>query len=99
MKITAKAPAQVCFLEVQLDQTTTDYLWKIIDQAKIENDCYKKNLAGNISQSLELNDYKNFFHKNVCIPCVHEFRKANLGKDPIPNTVIMKRDTPKLEEL
>ena len=93
MKITPKAPTKVCFLEVQLDQLTTDYLWKIIDNAKIKKTDYKKNLAGNISQSLELNDHKNYFYKTVCIPCVNEFRKANLGKDPIPNTVIMERDT------
>ncbi len=49
------------FLQVKLDQEIIDYLWKIIDIAKTKNMNVSNKLAGNISQSLSLDDIDYFF--------------------------------------
>ena len=78
------------YLRVSLDQETIDYLWKIIDIAKSRNINNKRNLIGNISKSLLLEDIDSYFYANVCVPLVKYYREKNsLGSDPVePNTIL-----------
>jgi len=50
-----------------------DRLWEYISKSK-EEDKIHKNLAGNISNSLTLNDTDNWFFDNVLIPIIAEYR-------------------------
>ena len=61
MEVRKISPAVTPFLQIKLDQEVIDYLWKIIDIAKITNEGYKNKLVGNISQSLLLEDIDSFF--------------------------------------
>ena len=61
MEVQNISPPVNGFLQVKLDQSTIDYLWKIIDIAKNENQIVNNKLAGNISQSLALKDIDSFF--------------------------------------
>ena len=63
------------FLQIKLDQLVIDHLWKIIDCAK--NNSFKSKLAGNISQSILLDDHDSFFYKSVCIPLIKYYRENN----------------------
>tara|TARA_B100000965_G_scaffold352521_1_gene327764 strand:+ start:1256 stop:1900 length:645 start_codon:yes stop_codon:yes gene_type:complete len=84
MEVRKISPPVSGFLQVKLDQEIIEYLWKIIDIAQTQNKNHKSKLAGNISQSLLLNDIDNFFYKSVCIPLVKSYRENNLnGVDPI----------------
>ena len=67
-----------------------DYLWKIIDIAKTNNLNNKSKLAGNITQSLLLDDIDSFFYKSVCIPLVKHYRKNNpLRDDPVAKNAML----------
>jgi len=78
------------FLQVKLDNEAIDYLWKVIEIAKTNNKNYKNNLAGNISQSILLDDLDSFFYKSVCIPLVNYYRNNNpIGRDPVAKNTIM----------
>ena len=78
------------FLQVKLDNEVIDYLWNIIDIAKSKNENFKKNLVGNISQSILLEDIDSFFYKSVCIDLVKYYRENNAKKgDPIVRNTIL----------
>ena len=49
MKVQNISPLVNGFLQVKFDQATIDYLWKIIDIAKMENQVANNELAANIS--------------------------------------------------
>ena len=66
-----------------------DYLWKIIDIAKTTNESHKNNLAGNISQSLLLDDLDNFFYKSVCVPLIKFYRDNNSEGDPVSHNTLL----------
>ena len=91
MEVKIISPTVSNFLQVRLDQTTVDYLWKIIDIAKNKNITFKDYLAGNISKSLLLEDLDSFFYKSVCVPLVKCYRENNAlkkGADPVAiNTI------------
>ncbi len=77
------------FLQVKLDIEVIDYLWSVIETANTNNKNYKNNLAGNISQSILLDDLDSFFFKSVCIPLVNYYRINNpIGKDPVAKNTI-----------
>ena len=70
MEVKIVSPPNSNFIQLKLDQHIIDYLWRIIDFAKTNNINYNAKLAGNISQSLLLDDLDSFFYKSVCIPLV-----------------------------
>ena len=90
MEVTKISPPVSGFLKVKLDQETIDYLWKIINISKTNNQNHKNRLAGNISQSFLLDDIDSIFYKSVCIPLIKYYRKENfLGVDPVsPNALL-----------
>ena len=49
----------------KLPQQMIDYLWERIEIAKKKPKCYKKHLAGNISQSYKLDDPQNLVIQNL----------------------------------
>ena len=61
MEVKNISPPVNSFLQVKLDQDIIDYLWKIIDISKTNNINFKNKLAGNISQSLALDDMDSVF--------------------------------------
>ena len=63
MEVAKITPPSTCFLQVKLEQETIDYLWKIIDAASSKEVNHKKQLIGNISKSLLLDDKDSFFIK------------------------------------
>ena len=84
MEVAKITPPLTCFLQVKLEQETIDYLWKIIDAASSKEVNHKKQLIGNISKRLLLDDKDSFFHKTVCMPLVNFYRQINNGwGDPI----------------
>ncbi len=90
MEIKRISPPINGFLQVQLDQEIIDYLWKIIDISKTKNINFKNKLAGNISQSLSLDDINDYFYKSVCIPLVKYYRENDpLGGDPVSQNALL----------
>ena len=103
MEVKVVSPKVSSFLQVKLDKTIIDYLWKIVGIAnknnKKNNKSWKKNLVGNISKSLILEDLDSFFYKSVCVPlvkCYRENNKLKKGSDPValnadtgPNTNLL----------
>ena len=84
MEVTKISPPVSGFLLVKLDQEIIDYLWKIIGISKTTNESNKDHLAGNISQSLLLDDVDSLFSKAVCSPLVKYYRENyDLGNDPV----------------
>ena len=85
MEVTVKSPRVSNFLQIKLDKNIVDYLWRIIDIAKKNEQSHKKELVGNISKSFLLEDLDSFFYKSVCIPLVNCYRENNpvsKGYDP-----------------
>jgi len=97
VKIFQITPPSTGFFQVELDQDVIDYLWKIIDKAKLKKEDYKSKLAGNINESFAIHDENNFFYNKVCIPLVEEFRIKNHGNDPFDKRYVqMEFNTPLL---
>ena len=90
MEVKKISPPVTPFLQIKLDQEVVDYLWKIIDIANTKNINHKSQLAGNISQSLLLDDLDSFFYKSVCFPLINKYRENNAtGLDPVAlNTIL-----------
>ena len=90
MDVDVIVPPITNFLKVKLDQSTIDYLWKIIDISKSKNAKFKHKLAGNISNSLLLDDIDEYFFRSVCVPLVKYYREQDFnGSDPTEtNTLI-----------
>ena len=82
MKIQPQFPITLGWIEAKLDKNHIDFLWKRIKESKKKN--MKHTLAGNISQSFEIEDTNNYFLKEVLSKLVVEYRRA-FGKDPIRN--------------
>tara|TARA_Y100001968_G_C19374799_1_gene727041 strand:- start:73 stop:717 length:645 start_codon:yes stop_codon:yes gene_type:complete len=90
MEVQKISPPITPFLQIKLDQKVVDYLWKIIDIAKSNNENHKSKLVGNISQSILLEDIDSFFFKSVCIPLVKYYRDNNsVGIDPVSQNALM----------
>ena len=91
MEVKVILPTTSNFLQVRLDKKVIDYLWGAIEIAKKNNKSFKDKLAGNISNSLLLEDLDSFFYKSVCVPlvkCYRENNKQNKGADPVAvNTI------------
>ncbi len=95
MQVQHISPPVNGFLEVKLDQSVIDYLWKIIDIGEDINQNYNNKLAGNISKSLLLEDIDSFFFKSVCLPLVKYYRENNsIPADPVSrNTLLGPKST------
>ena len=63
MEAIIKSPPVNGFIEVKFEQKIIDYLWKIIDIGKTSKNIINNRLAGNISQSLLLEDQDSYFYK------------------------------------
>ena len=93
MDVKVISPKVSNYLQVILDKNIIDYLWKIVAIARNQNKSFKDHLAGNISQSLLLEDIDSFFYKSVCVPLVKHYRENNpliKGADPVPLNTITK---------
>ena len=90
MEVLTRKPHVSPYLEIKLDQSIINYLWKIIRKSQTENIDYKNKLAGNISKSYLIKDIDSFFFKSVCNPLIKHFRKNNLGKDPDSINISLK---------
>tara|TARA_B100001996_G_scaffold318539_1_gene262140 strand:+ start:69 stop:743 length:675 start_codon:yes stop_codon:yes gene_type:complete len=79
-------PPNIGWLEIELDKTEMDYLWKCIDN---KGECNKKNLAGVNEGAYTLKDKDNWFLYNVIGKCIDAYQKGfgeNRGQY-VPNTV------------
>ena len=54
-------PQDSGWVEMRLEKSDMDCLWKYIENSKKENENINRRLAGNVSCSLEMNDTDNFF--------------------------------------
>ena len=61
------------WIDMQLDQESTDFLWDIIKEGEKEEVDAKKTLAGNISKSYFLKDKNDWFYKNVLQQAINYF--------------------------
>ena len=93
MQVNYISPPVHGFLQVQLDQDVIEYLWQIIAIAEDKNKTHKQFLAGNISQSLRLDDENSFFFRRVCAPLVKYYREnCPIKGDPIDYQTTMGPD-------
>ena len=94
MEVKKIIPPINTFLQIKLDDLIIDYLWKLIDIAKKNNSNFKNKLAGNISQSILLDDQDSFFFKSVCLPLIKYYRENNsFDGDPVSQNAILSPDT------
>ena len=63
MEISKMSLPSTGYLLVKLDGEILGRLWQIIEEGKRSQNVYKHKLAGNITQSYELNDQNDFFYK------------------------------------
>ena len=82
MQVQPQLPPNIGWVHAKLDKNHIDFLWKRIEESKKNN--FKHTLAGNISQSFEIEDTEDYFLKEVLSKLVVEYRRA-FGKDPIRN--------------
>tara|TARA_Y100001968_G_C19305286_1_gene691311 strand:+ start:229 stop:873 length:645 start_codon:yes stop_codon:yes gene_type:complete len=93
MEVKKIHPPNIPFLQVKLDQLIIDHLWSIIDIAKSKNINFNKKLAGNISESLLLEDKDSFFYKSVCLPLVKYYRENYYtNSDPVSQNTLFGRN-------
>ena len=82
MKIQPQFPPNIGWIHAKLDKNHIDFLWKRIKESKKNN--FKHTLAGNISESFEIEDTNNYFLKEVLSKLVVQYRQS-FDKDPIRN--------------
>ena len=81
MEVRKVIPSHLGWLEATLDQSQIDFLWERINNH--QGDCYKKNLAGNISKSFSITDSEDdWFFNEVLVPQVVVYRGMH-GSDPV----------------
>lgn len=73
IEFNALCPPVTGWLEISLDQKIITYLEGLIDEAKVS---VKNTLAGNISESLSLNDKDNYLFDNVLSKCISEYSQS-----------------------
>tara|TARA_B100001094_G_scaffold253673_1_gene252179 strand:+ start:258 stop:929 length:672 start_codon:yes stop_codon:yes gene_type:complete len=79
-----KSPSNLGWLECSLSQNEIDHLWKCVDQSmKKDPQCFKNNLAGNISHSYMINDLDDYFFNNTITPLIGIYK--DFFKDMIGN--------------
>ncbi len=76
-------PADCGFwLESILEDRMMKYLWKCINKAKEVSICHKARLAGNISESYQLEDTDGIFVTDTLQPLINEYIKLNNNQHP-----------------
>lgn len=70
-------PSNIQLYKCELGPTAVGYLWDRVRQAKENPRSYKKTLAGNINESLLLDDKGNYFFKNHLEYAALRFIKDN----------------------
>jgi len=75
-------PPNLGWLEKKLSEKEIDYLWRCIDNPKGSQ---KYDLAGNISESLNISDRSDWFFTNTILPLCKEYQEnfENIG-DKLP---------------
>lgn len=75
-------PPNLGWLEKKLSEKEIDYLWRCISNPKGSQ---KHDLAGNISESLNISDRSDWFFTNTILPLCKEYQKnfENIG-DKLP---------------
>ena len=74
MKFKFKKPNEPSgWIEVKLNSTEMDYLQKRIEAADAKNEDVRKELVGQISSSLDLDDPDDYFNDNVIMPLADYF--------------------------
>ena len=96
MKTKPQFPINVGWIDAKLDKNHIDFLWKRIKESKKKN--MKHTLAGNISQSFEIEDTNNYFLKEVLSKLVAQYRQS-FGKDPVRNCLIYTSTRPRDDTL
>tara|TARA_E500000331_G_scaffold338240_1_gene367261 strand:- start:1826 stop:2443 length:618 start_codon:yes stop_codon:yes gene_type:complete len=69
-KYTAVTPPVTGWLEATLEQPVIDHLWKMVNNAKVS---VKDTLAGNITESLNLQDENDYFLENVLVKLANNY--------------------------
>ncbi len=81
-------------LKGKLPKVAMDYLWEIIEQATIDSKSSREHLAGNITESLYLNDKNNWFFENilkeVCERYVQESPQVVCARNPFEQFEVTK---------
>ena len=74
LKVGTRVPEEpVGWLEVELPKFVMSRLWSYIEEAKKNPIDVKKDLAGNISKSLDLKDKDDWFFTAILIPLINKF--------------------------
>ena len=82
MQINIATPKNVGWVQGKLDKIHIDYLWKIIEEGKKKNLSFKSELAGNLSNSFEVEDTNDWFFKNALHELISAFYNSNGGLHP-----------------
>ena len=82
MQINIATPKNVGWVQGKLDKIHIDYLWKIIEEGKKKNLSFKSELAGNLSNSFEIEDTNDWFFKNALHELISAFYNSNGGLHP-----------------
>ena len=91
-------PADCGFwLESILDDKIMKYLWKCINKAKEVSICHKARLAGNISESYQLEDTDGIFVTDTLQPLINEYIKLNNNQHPHKITFTSNKPKVKLK--
>ena len=91
-------PADCGFwLESILDDRMMKYLWKCINKAKEVSICHKARLAGNISESYQLEDTDGIFVTDTLQPLINEYIKLNNNQHPHKITFTSNKPKVKLK--
>ena len=99
-----RTPPNLGWLEVDLSKNEIDHLWKCVDQSmKNDPQCFKSDLAGNISHSYKINDLDDYFFNNTITPLIKiykDFFRDMIGDGGMPILRgALKHFEPKLERL
>ena len=82
-------PPNINILKCELGTTAVEYLWKQVKKAKVNKRKANEHLAGNIDESLYLDDEDEYFWKNhleqPCEQYVEEFPMANCFRNSFSN--------------
>ncbi len=75
-------PTSSGWYEVNLSDEKIKYLWKICNKSKTKENEMKHRLAGNITQSYNLEDEDNYFWKSVLYNLTDMYHRDNGGEHP-----------------
>lgn len=83
-------PSNITLIKCKLGTTAMDYLWDSIEQAKVNPRSLKDTLAGNIEESIILDDKGDYFFNNHLHYAAHTYIEQNQHKPSIQSAKIKK---------